>query len=167
MKSLVQACRIYRVGLAAIVSLMSLYPLTVHAQTPLVLRDFEGSVQVQVGETVPFTLKGDAPVIGKFNAMGEILFAPGQTAGSLIGLGVIACKTPEGDVLVGQVRWDLSSMNAEHRLVAMQFNWKANVKTSNGTTLSSTGRFAHSRPGDMTAQGIIAILIGLLVPVGS
>ncbi len=146
---------------------ISSYPALAQAQTPLTMTQFEGAVDVRAGEVVPFTLKGDAPVIGKFNAVGEILFTPGSTPASLVGHGVIACKTTDGDILVGEVRWNLSAVQAGHRLVAIQFQWKGSVKTSDGESWQSTGRFANSRPGDMTAQGIIAILIGLLVPVGS
>src|SRR5262245_42584449 len=58
----------------------------------------------------PFTLNGTASHLGKFEAFGEIDFAPGEEEGELEGAGFAVFVAANGDQLVGSVDWDIYSM---------------------------------------------------------
>jgi hypothetical protein len=103
--------------------------------------------------------------LGRFTAYGEVEFVPDDDGdGSLIGDGVVVFKAANGDLLVGVVEWGAGAEGDGLRTSHIHFSWRDSVTLDDGTTVASTGRFAHDRPPGLVVIAIIAILIGLLVP---
>jgi len=71
-------------------------------------------------------------------------------------------KAANGDLLVGVVEMAAGA----DTVGGMHFSWRDSVKFSDGTVVSSTGRFADpkGRPPGLVVIAIIAVLIGLLLP---
>jgi hypothetical protein len=89
-----------------------------------------------------FRLTGTAEGLGNCACYGEIAFAPGEEEGTLDGVGVVAFRAANGDVLVGVIAAQLT--------VGVRFSaeilWRDAVTFSDGTTVASSGRFADHRP---------------------
>jgi hypothetical protein len=153
-----------RVFLVALLSI-ALPASQVTAQQKLAeLELFEGFIDFSApGHTKPFLLTGDAPNIGAFQAHGEVTFQPAGRHGPLVGEGVVVFVDANGQLLVGVVNW---LMNGSGNMLSsdIEFHWRDSVQFQNGVTVSSTGRFAQSRPPGLVVIAIIAILIGLLLP---
>jgi ABC-type transport system substrate-binding protein len=133
-------------------------------QSPVKLKKWEGSIDFNPGETSTFALEGTASHLGRFTAYGEVDFLPGEEEGSLVGEGVVVFEAANGDLLVGVVEWDVDAEGDEFRTSHIHFSWRDSVEFSDGTIVSSTGRFVESRPPGLVVIAIIAILIGLLLP---
>ncbi|HSZ60131.1 MAG TPA: twin-arginine translocation signal domain-containing protein [Tepidisphaeraceae bacterium] len=134
------------------------------AESPVELKNWEGTIDFSTTGISPFTLSGTASHLGQFTATGEVMFVPGQSQGSLVGTGVVAFTAADGDMLVGVVTWDADAEVDAQRSSGIHFSWRDSVQFSDGTVVSSTGRFAQSRPPGLVVIAIIAILIGLLSP---
>jgi hypothetical protein len=133
------------------------------AESPVELQNWEGTIDFSTTGISPFTLSGTASHLGQFTATGEVMFLPGQSQG-LVGTGVVAFTAANGDMLVGVVTWDADAEVDAQRSGGIHFSWRDSVQFSDGTVVSSTGRFAQSRPPGLVVIAIIAILIGLLIP---
>ncbi|MBP7745813.1 MAG: hypothetical protein KA383_06735 [Phycisphaerae bacterium] len=128
--------------------------------------NFDGTVDFSTEKTSSFTLQGTELHIGEYTARGEVTFRAGEAEGTLIGEGVAVFETPEGDLLVAVVTWDVAAEQDGNRASELRFSWRDSVEFSDGTVVASTGRFADAedRPPGLVVIAIIAILIGLLVP---
>jgi hypothetical protein len=130
------------------------------AVSPVKLQNWEGTIDYSPDGVTTFTLEGTASHLGRFEAYGEIELTPGDEEGSLEGQGVVVFESANGDLLVGITTWDVGS----NTVGGMHFSWRDKVALSDGTIVSSTGRFAHDRPPGLVVIAIIAILIGMLLP---
>jgi hypothetical protein len=133
-------------------------------KSPVKLKDFQGTINFSAEGITPFTLEGTASHLGQYKAYGEVEFVPGEEEGSLVGQGVVVFETANGDLLVGVVTWDVDDADSEFATSHIHFSWRDSVEFSDGTIVSSTGRFLHDRPPGLVVIAIIAILIGLLLP---
>ena len=126
----------------------------------------EGTVTFRIDGPSPFDLHGNASHLGKFAAYGEINLTPGPDDASMEGEGIAVFEASNGDLLVGVVTW---SVDADG-IGQMGFSWRDSVQFSDGTIVSTSGRFVDKRPAgaiskttsikDGTSNTIIAILIG-------
>lgn len=153
------------VVLATVLCFLQVYPPSLLAESPVKMQKFEGRIDITAaGPVIPFTLAGEASHLGKFTSVGEVVFTPGQQPGTLVGNGVVVLTAANGDLLVGVVTWDVSTVNGDSRTTSIHFGWRDSVTFSDGTVISNTGRFVTDRPPGLVVIAIIAILIGLLVP---
>jgi hypothetical protein len=136
------------------------------ATSPVKLQNWTGTIDLSDDEPLPFTLKGTASHLGRFTASGEVEFLPGEKKGSLIGNGVVVFEAANGDLLVGDVTWDVDPAVDGFSSSAVHFSWRDSVEFDDGTVFTSTGRFAKAedRPPGLVVIAIIAILMGLLIP---
>jgi hypothetical protein len=134
------------------------------AKSPVKMKNFIGSIDITEENPVPFTLAGTASHLGKFTAEGEVEFFPGEEEGSLVGLGVVVFEAANGDLLVGNVTWDVDPDVNDLSTSAIHFIWADSVEFSNGDVVFNTGRFVDDRPPGLVVIAIIAVLIGLLLP---
>ena len=130
------------------------------AVSPVKLQNWEGRIDYAPNDVTTFTLEGTASHLGNFTAHGEIILEPGEEDDSFVGEGVVVFETANGDLLVGVTTWDVGG----DELGGMHFSWRDSVTLSDGTVVSSTGRFLHDRPPGLVVIAIIAILIGMLLP---
>jgi hypothetical protein len=130
------------------------------AQSPVKLQNWQGAIDYSPDGITTFTLEGTASHLGDFRAYGEIELLPGEEEGTFVGEGVVVFEAANGDLLVGVTTWDVGS----DTVGGMHFSWRDSVQLSDGTVVSSTGRFIHDRPPGLVVIAIIAILIGLLLP---
>ena len=149
---------------AGAVAMGSFSNIAIADESPIELKNWQGTIDFSTTRISPFTLSGTASHLGQFTAAGEVRFIAGRSPGSLVGAGVIAFTAADGDMLVGVVTWDADAEVGAQRSSGIQFSWRDSVQFSNGAIVSSTGRFAESRPPGLVVIAIIAILIGLLVP---
>ena len=133
------------------------------AKSAVKMKDFEGTIDFNEDGPSTFTLSGTASHLGRFSAGGEVEFVPGEEPGSLAGQGVVVFEAANGDLLVGNVSWDIPP-GGDERTSAIHFAWADSVEFSDGTVVFNTGRFVDDRPPGLVVIAIIAILIGLLVP---
>ncbi len=134
--------------------------LPARAQSPVKLQNWEGTIDYSPEGVSTFTLSGTSSHLGDFQAYGEIELTPGEEDGSLEGQGVVVFESANGDLLVGITTWGVGS----DTVGGMHFSWRDSVTLSDGTVVSSTGRFTHDRPPGLVVIAIIAILIGMLLP---
>jgi hypothetical protein len=133
---------------------------------PAVVIRGEGTVTFSVVGPSSFEFHGNASHLGKFTAYGEIHLTPGPDEGSIEGEGIAVFEASNGDLLVGMVNWQVDASGDGQ----MGFSWRDSVQFSDGTVVSTSGRFVDKRPAgavskttsikDGTSNTIIAILIG-------
>ncbi|MBO0696900.1 MAG: hypothetical protein J2P46_00765 [Zavarzinella sp.] len=152
------------IALVAVLTLSQVFPSTVFAESPVVLKKFEGAIDLTAPGPLPFVLTGTASHLGQFTSYGEVAFVPGEDPGSLLGEGVAVFQAANGDLLVGVVTWEVDAGAGDFRTTRMHFSWRDSVEFSDGTVVSSTGHFVDSRPPGLVVIAIIAILIGMLLP---
>jgi hypothetical protein len=133
-------------------------------KSPVKLKNFAGSIDIEAGGITPFTLEGTASHLGRFAAHGEVEFLPGDVAGSLDGAGVVVFEAANGDLVVGHVSWLVEADDEEFRTSHIHFSWRYSVEFSDGTVVANTGRFVKDRPPSLVVIAIIAVLVGLLLP---
>lgn len=131
------------------------------AQSPVKLQNWGGTIDYVEDGITTFALGGQASHLGQFTAYGEAELDPAAD-GSLAVDGVVVFKAANGDLIVGVVTIEAGADGVG----PMHFSWRDSVEFSDGTIVSSTGRFADAkgRPPGLVVIAIIAILIGLLVP---
>ena len=134
------------------------------AQSPVKLQKWGGTIDFSEEGISPFTLQGTASHLGRFTGYGEVEFDPGSEEGTLVGDGAVVFEAANGDLLVGVLIWEADAEEAECRAGRIHFSWRDSVEFGDGTVVSSTGRFAKSKPPGLVVIAIIAILIGLLKP---
>jgi hypothetical protein len=152
------------ITLVAVLSLSLVVPRVACAESGIKLKKWSGAIDFSAEGPLPFVLEGTASHLGRFNCIGEIEFVPGATEGSLIGTGVGAFEAANGDLLVGDVTWNVDAGAGEFRTSSITFHWRDSVEFSDGTIVPTTGRFVNSRPPGLVVIAIIAILVGLLLP---
>jgi hypothetical protein len=152
-----------KVVLTAVATLFGTMPRPVAAESPVTMKNFLGSIDVTASGITPFTLEGTASHLGKFTAYGEVAFVPGEEPGSLEGMGVVVFEAADGDLLVGNITWEVDA-GGDFRNTSIEFKWRDTVQFHDGTVVASTGRFVDDRPPGLVVIAIIAILIGLLLP---
>jgi hypothetical protein len=152
------------VSLLALLTVFATTPQVALSKSPVKMKNFTGSIDLEAEGITPFTLQGTASHLGRFAAHGEIEFLPGEDAGSLVGEGVAVFEAANGDLLVAAVTWDVDAAEDGRATSAIHFSWRDSVEFSDGTIVASTGRFVDDRPPGLVVIAIIAILIGLLVP---
>jgi hypothetical protein len=153
-----------KVALLAFVTLFATSPKIALAESPVKLQNWGGMIDFSAAGATPFTLSGTASHLGNFRAYGEVDFVPGDTAGSLVGDGVVVFQAANGDLLVGVVTWDVNPAVDGLASSRVHFSWRDFVEFCDGTIVPSTGRFVDSRPPGLVVIAIIAILIGMLLP---
>lgn len=136
----------------------------VSAQELVELKIFQGQIDLTVPGAKPFFLKGDAPGIGPFRALGEVVFRRAGRGGGFLGQGSAVFVDGQGNRLVGLVTWEMEGRGGAFRTNRIEFHWRDSVRFHNGVVASTTGKFIESRPPGLVVIAIIAILIGLLVP---
>ena len=134
----------------------------VYAATPVTLRSCAGVIDVSTRRPAPFVFEGSNAQMGKFAAYGEVQFADGKQRGSLVGQGVVAFKTGKGNMVVGDVTWDVAP-GGDFRTSEMRISWRDSIELSDGTIVVNTGD-VDEQPQGLVVIAIIAILIGLLLP---
>lgn len=148
----------------AILGATALYPESALA-APVVKLTGEGFLELSTDGPSPFVLEGTASHLGRYTCIGEVDFSPGTEAGTLEGEGVAAIRAVNGDLIVGVVSWEVDADGNGH----IAFSWRDSIQFSDGTVVSSTGRFVKSRPAGAVSRtrsisdgtsNIIAILIG-------
>jgi hypothetical protein len=153
-----------KVVLLALSTLFGTTPKAVYAESPVKMKTFIGTIDLTAGGVTPFTLSGTASHLGRFNAYGEVEFFPGEEEGSLVGVGVVVFEAANGDLLVGNVAWEVDA-GGDFRTTSIHFSWSDSVQFDDGTVVSNTGRFVDDRPPGLVVIAIIAILAAILFPV--
>jgi hypothetical protein len=131
-------------GLAACVALATGPALA--AKSAVKMTKLTGSVELSAEGPTPFTLSGVASHLGNFTAVGEVEFEPGEEEGSFHGEGVVVIKAANGDLLVGNVIWEVSPAVDDDASVHLHFAWRDTVEFSDGAFFANTGRFTDNRP---------------------
>ena len=134
------------------------------AKSAVKMKNWEGSIEFSEDGPSEFRMSGTASHLGRFTAVGEVTFEPGEEEGSLVGRGVVVLTTANGDLLVGNVTWDVGAEEDGVSPASMHFVWADSVEFSDGEVVENTGRFVDDRPPGLVVIAIIPILIGLLLP---
>jgi hypothetical protein len=155
-----------KVLLLALVTLFGTMPRPVYAESPIEVKKLFGSVGETDDGITPFVLSGTASHLGRFSAYGEVEFVPGEEPGWLLGTGVVVFEAADGDLLVGNVVWQVAPGD-EYRATRIDFTWRDSVRFDDGTVVFSTGQFAEvdGRPAGLVVIAIITILAAILFPV--
>src|SRR5262245_57813774 len=163
MKRLTSPSRL-KVVLLTLLTLFGTTPRVVYAESPVKMKNFVGTIDLTTGGATPFTLRGTASHLGRFNAYGEVEFVPGEEEGSLVGVGVVVFEAANGDLLVGKVTWAVEAGD-NLRTTSIHFSWSDYVEFDDGTVVFNTGRFVDDRPPGLVVIAIISILAAILFPV--
>src|SRR6186713_2879039 len=146
----------------------------VAAKSAVKMTKLTGSVELTTEAPVPFTLAGVASHLGNFTAAGEVQFEPGEEEGSLVGAGPVVFKSANGDLLVGEVAWDVVTRDDGSASVHLHFGWRDTVEFSDGTVVASSGRFTDNRPPGLTVENNTArtlsepsLLVRLIISIFS
>ena len=153
-----------KVAMLAFLTLLATTPRAAVAESPVKLKKFVGAIDLSADGPSSFTLEGTGSHLGRYSCYGEVLFLPGEEAGSLVGEGVAVFKAANGDLLVGIATWEVGPEVDGVRSSRIHFSWRDSVTFSDGTIVANTGRFVDDRPPGLVVIAIIAVLIGLLVP---
>jgi hypothetical protein len=127
------------------------------------LNKWSGTIDMTADSPVPFELAGNASHLGNFVASGEVEFT-NLSDGSRIGVGPVVFTAANGDLLVGEVTWQVDPEAKGLASSSLHFAWRDSVQFDDGTVVANTGRFVDDRPPGLVVIAIIAILIGLLIP---
>jgi hypothetical protein len=152
------------VTMAVVLTLVGLAPTAALAKSPVKMKDFTGTIDLESDAPIPFTLEGTASHLGQFTARGEVTFVPGAEEGTLVGNGVVVFTAANSDLLVGNVAWDVEAASGDFRTTSIHFSWADSVTFGDGTTGKNTGHFVDDRPPGLVVIAIIAILIAQLLP---
>jgi len=133
-----------------------------YGKSAVKLHNWQGTIDFSAEGPSPFSMSGTASHLGRFTATGEVEFVPGEGSTALHGAGPVVFEAANGDLLVGIATMDADAEGAG----GIHFSWRDSVEFSDGTVVSSTGRFedAANRPPGLVVIAIIAILIGMLLP---
>jgi len=137
--------------------------MPVVAESPVKIKQFDGTVEFAADGSAEFTLAGRASHLGDYTCSGEVQFVPGEDEGSLIGQGVAVFRAANGDQLVANVTWEVEP-GGDFRSSKIHFHWADSVEFADGSIFASTGRFVDSRPPGLVVIAIVSVLLGLLYP---
>jgi hypothetical protein len=124
-----------------------------------------GQLDVSGDGPAAYALSGHASHLGKYSAVGEVLFGRVDGDGVVTGQGPVAIRSANGDMLTGIAVWTVHPGGSG----VIRFSWRDEVTFSDGSRVATSGRFAASRPAGGSnkfrsepdsSPGIIAILIG-------
>ncbi|MEQ1903023.1 MAG: hypothetical protein ABL888_02400 [Pirellulaceae bacterium] len=127
------------------------------------LNKWSGTIDLTADNPAPFELSGNASHLGNFVASGEVSFTS-LSDGSRVGVGPVVFTAANGDLLVGEVTWQVDPEAKGLASSSLHFAWRDSVQFDDGTVVANTGRFVDDRPPGLVVIAIIAILIGLLLP---
>lgn len=125
----------------------------------------QGAITLSSEGPSPFAFSGTASHLGNYRCHGEMTLQNGGGNGAQTGTGVAVFEAANGDLLVGVVTMQTGASGDGD----IHFSWRDSVQFSDGTVVSSTGRFVNSRPPGaistihtqlLVVIAIIAILIG-------
>jgi hypothetical protein len=153
-----------KVVLFALLTVFGTTPKRLYAEAPVKMKHFIGEIDITAEGVTPFTLSGTASHLGRFTAYGEVEFLPGEDPGSLVGMGVVVFEAANGDLLVGEVAWEVAA-GGDFRASRIHFSWRDSVQFDDGTVVFNTGRFVDDRPPGLVVIAIISILAAILFPV--
>src|SRR5262249_10227368 len=97
------------------------------AKSPVEMQKFLGAIDATAGGVTSFTLSGTASHLGQFTAYGEVEFVPGEELGSLEGMGVVVFEAANGDLLVGNVAWQVDA-GGDLRTCSIHSSWRDSVQ---------------------------------------
>jgi hypothetical protein len=150
--------------LAVFLTIIASCPTSVVADSPVKLQNWQGAIDLSGEPITPFVIEGTASHLGQFTCRGEVVFIPGDAEGSMVGEGVAVFEAANGDLLVGVLTWNVDPAVGDFSIGRMHFSWRDSVQLSDGTIISSSGRFVGDRPPGLVVISIIGILVGLLLP---
>jgi hypothetical protein len=153
-----------KVGLVVLLGLSLAANPALAAKSAVKMKNWEGSIEFSEEGPSTFEMEGTASHLGRFTALGEVTFVPGEEEGTMVGRGVVVFTAANGDLLVGNVTWEVDAEDDGLSPAALHFVWADSVEFSDGTVVENTGRFINDRPPGLVVIAIIAILIGLLLP---
>jgi hypothetical protein len=153
-----------KTALLAVLTLLGTTPSPASAESPVKMKKFIGAIDLTTGGVTPFILTGTATHLGEFRAYGEVEFLPDEEEGSLVGLGVVLFEAANGDLLVGNVAWEVEA-GGDFRMSRIHFSWRDFIQFDDGTVVTNTGRFVDDRPPGLVVIAIISILAAILFPV--
>ncbi|MEQ1826715.1 MAG: hypothetical protein ABL921_12250 [Pirellula sp.] len=151
------------VVLALVLGLLGSNPIAL--ANPVVKIRGEGVVEYSGEGNSTFVLAGYGSHLGEYTCYGEADLVTSGEDGKLQGEGVAVIHAANGDLLVGVVTWFVDQDGQEQ----IRFSWRDSVTFSDGTTVSTNGRFLKNRPAGAVSRvksisdgtsNIIAILIG-------
>jgi hypothetical protein len=134
-----------KVALVVLLALCQVFPTVATGKSAVKIAKGGGQVDLSggLGTVAPFVFEGDASHIGQFTAVGEVRLEPGDEPGSIVGEGIVVFIAANGDLLVGDITWDLRSVDARGEL---RTKWRDSVRFDDGTVVHNTGRFVNERP---------------------
>ena len=145
-----------RFTLATLLMFLGVFADSANAQS-IITRDGTAAIHLATQGNSTFVVAGTAPHFGKYRGYGEVALQPGDEEGSMVGVGVAVVEAADGDLLVAVVALQINADGSSQ----IRFSWRDSVEFSDGTTVSTTGRFVmHRPPGLLVVIAIIAILIG-------
>ena len=153
----------FNITVTVLLTLFAGFPRAALGESPVKLHHWHGAIDLTAEGVTPFFLEGTASHLGRFTCHGEVVFVPGEVEGSLVGQGVAVFTAANGDLLVGNLTWDVAP-GGDFRTSRLHFSWSDSVELSDQSVVSSTGRFVKSRPEGLVVISIIGILVGLLLP---
>ena len=117
---------------------------------PVINLSGKGSIALSEDGPASFVLAGSGSHLGKYACYGELIFSrPGMTR-TTDGVGVAVIRAANGDLIVGVVALQIDDQG--NGVIA--FSWRDSVQFSDGTVVSSSGRFVRSRPaGAVSREG--------------
>ena len=101
-----------------------------------------------------FTMSGVERHFGRYSAFGDMRVSDGA--------GVVVLTAANGDQIVGVV--EAAVEESDRTKGHFHFSWRDSVVVG-GRVYVNTGRFAKNRPTGLVVVSIIAVFIGLLLPV--
>jgi hypothetical protein len=108
--------------LVALLTLSLILPPSALAKSPVKMTKFEGAIDLSAQGPMPFTISGTASHVGKFTSYGEVVFAPGEEPGTLVGTGPVVLEAANGDLLVGVVTWEVNAADGDFRAAHVHFS---------------------------------------------
>jgi hypothetical protein len=156
-----------RVLLAALLAVPFAVPPAAVADSPVKATDLMGSIDLAPDGPKLFALEGIASHLGRYTAVGELRFAPGEQPGFVHGEGVAVFRAADGDLLVGVVTLNAGASVDGVSTGSMQFSWRDAIEFGDGTVVGNTGRFVDHRPAGLVDPKIslVAVLLRILIDI--
>ena len=154
-----------KLALLVLLALCQLFPTVAMGRSAVKIPRGAGQVDLSggLGSIAPFVLEGDASHIGEFTAYGEVLLEEGDEPGSIRGEGIVVFTAANGDLLVGDITWEL---NSNDQRGTIHTKWRDSVQFSDTTVLHNTGRFVKERPaGFIISVEMLFITVILVIGI--
>jgi hypothetical protein len=144
--------------LAALGTWLALAPAAI-AQSTIQIQSMRGEIYQTADGPKPFVLEGEAAGLGRFAAIGEVMFRAGAAAGSVVGTGPVVFRADNGDLLVGVATWEIGRPVGGLSNTQFRVTTRDVVEFSDGTVVGSTGQFEDDRPVGVCPLPTPAIVI--------